>query len=43
MLGEEGKKLDMKALEVARRLEVQFGWQRPDLSFPPAATQTTSR
>ncbi len=43
MLGEEGKKLDMKALKVARRLEVQFGWQRPDLSFPPAATQTTSR
>ncbi len=41
-LGEAGQKLEMKALQYARRLEIRDGWIRPDLSFPPT-TQTTSR
>jgi len=34
-LGEEGVKLNMKALKYSRRVEEQHGWIRPDLSFPP--------
>ena len=35
-LGEEGKELSGKAMKVTRRMDINHGWVRPDLSFPPA-------
>jgi hypothetical protein len=38
MLGEEGYQLSMKAMQYTRRIEVNNGMIRPDLSFPQAMT-----
>ena len=40
-LGDEGMKLNQKALKYARRVEEQHGWIRPDLSFPPPTATGT--
>ncbi|MEE9133538.1 MAG: hypothetical protein V3U13_08260 [Gemmatimonadota bacterium] len=42
MAGEEGMKLNQKALKFARNIVIQHGWIRPDLSFPQTLS-TSSR
>jgi hypothetical protein len=39
ILGEDGMKLQAKAMSLARRMTMSEGWMRPDLSFPPAPQQ----
>ncbi len=41
-LGEEGKKLQQKALKLTRRVEDGYGVVRTDLSFPPAEMKSES-
>jgi hypothetical protein len=42
-LGEDGMKLNAKAMSLARRMVISEGWLRPDLSFPPAQQQMGAR
>jgi hypothetical protein len=38
MAGEEGYQLSLKAMKYTRRIEINSGWIRPDLSFPQLVT-----
>jgi hypothetical protein len=40
MLGEEGMKLQQKSMAVTRKMVIQEGWVRPDLSFPQPKSET---
>ncbi len=43
MLGSEGERLQQKAMQFTRRVESNYSWIRPDLSFPMAEQQVGSR
>lgn len=43
MTGAEGQRLEQKAMQFARRLEINDSWIRLDLSFPPVEQQVGAR
>ena len=42
MVGEEGARLDAKAMQATRRMDVNGGWIRPDLSYPQTAATASN-